>query len=177
MTTEAGARLSHLSLTIMVELSDNASDHYPEDFVIEARDNATVQDLVHELASYLRTEPRASFALFYSYRGLQASPSGADAIAGYLPLDVPLSACGLVDGTLLRLRDRDISPAPQLAIDTGRGDADLFLVDERGTRRGRVTRLPLDVPVEVGSAPQGNWCVVVDDDRVGKIVTKARPIF
>lgn len=68
----------------------------------------------------------------------------------YLPDDVPMADLGLLDGTTLTLAVRPLRPAPTLYVDLEQAEDDLYLIDERGTHRGRVTRLPADRTVYVG---------------------------
>jgi len=156
--------LLKLTLSVVVDLPGEQRTK-PWDIVVELQPNATVRDLTDAIVQLARRESSPDYGL----QRMLISGSHAAVVPGafgYLPADVLLSQCGLFDGVLLYLRDRARDFAPELFIDTERAESDLYLVDERGTHRGRATRLPAGVEVMVGSAPEGERTVVVDDESV-----------
>lgn len=176
MSTTHDARLIRLALSIVVDLrvagqhSPNVADEM-QDLLVDVAPDATVGDLVQALVGHLELRENVRYGLLRQVVSWQ--PRQVDTAAlGYLPLDLLLSECGLFDGVTLRLCDRVARPAPELFIDVQRSPTDLFLIDERGTHRGRVTRLPQGVEIVAGTAPQGGRVLVIDDQQLPETVMR-----
>jgi hypothetical protein len=176
MSTTHDARLIRLALSIVVDLrvagphSSGVTDEM-QDLLVDVAPDATVGDLIQALVGYLQLRENVRYGLLRQVVSWQ--PRQVDTAAfGYLPLDLLLSECGLFDGVTLRLCDRVARPAPDLFIDVQRSPTDLFLIDERGTHRGRVTRLPQGVEIVAGTAPQGGRVLVVDDQQLPETVMR-----
>ncbi|WUH93315.1 FtsK/SpoIIIE domain-containing protein [Streptomyces sp. NBC_00433] len=152
--------------TGLLRISLNVAVDGPEsyDLVVEADNGTRVADLVTALAERTGLPAGADPGLLRTMSTVGGVPG--ELAVGYLPQDALLAQCSLVEGTALALHDRGKRPAPTIALDTDRADDDLFLIDERGTHRGRVTRLPAGTEVTIGSAPGGGSHVLVDDRNV-----------
>ena len=106
---------------------------------------------------------------------VKTKQTGPDDGVMYLPRDVPLADLGLLDGVTLTLANTSQRSAPELRIDVGQAESDLFLIDERGTHRGRVTRLADGSPVYVGRSPTADGVgqrVLVDDGFVDEMALR-----
>jgi hypothetical protein len=138
----------------------------PSDLLVEVQAEATVQDLIDAIVRYKDLTYNPYYGLIRTM--VRIRDLALDKGIRYLPEDLPLADCGLLDGATLHLADRSLRPASTLYIDREQADDDLYLIDERGTHRGRVTRLPIDIPVLVGIDPpdDGGRSVLVDDSMV-----------
>lgn len=163
-TPPPNARILRIALSILDELSPNPGSE-PIDLIIELEPTATVDDLASAVSLHLGYEPDPAYGLL-RYLASTAGAAEVPGAFGYLPGNAKLADCGLFDGVTLVLRDRARYPAAELPVDTVRSRRDLFLVDERGVHRGRVTRLPMGVEVTVGVAPAGERTLIVDDPHV-----------
>lgn len=162
LDSSAHARLLKLTLSIVNELP-GATHIKPLDVVVEVQPDATVEDLARVAAEAFGCTPAPTHGLVRHVVTGRPGMVTVDGASGYLPAHARISDCGLTDGMMLYLRDRLSSPAPDLRIDLDSRPDDLFLVDERGVHRGRVTRLPAGEGVTIESAPPGVPAVVVDD--------------
>jgi S-DNA-T family DNA segregation ATPase FtsK/SpoIIIE len=140
-----------------------------EDLLVEVRADATARDLTNAIVEYKNDLPEN-----FEYGLIRTMVRTRDRqLIRYLPEDIPLADCGLLDGVTLELADRSLRPAPTLYIDRDQADNDLYLIDERGTHRGRVTRLADGAPVHVGLDPPGDdigRTVLIDDSMVAEHV-------
>lgn len=170
------ARLSRLALSVVVNHSEGeraaaGDEREMRDLLVDVAPEATVDDLTQALAVHFGKGDGQRFGLLRKL--ISWAPGATDtASAGYLPKDLLLSECGLFDGVTLFLSDPVTSPAPELLVDVRRTASDLFLIDERGTHRGRVTRLPRGVEITVGRAPAGDRILVVDDQQLPDTVMR-----
>ncbi len=134
------------------------------DLLVEVRTQGTALELIDAVVRYLELPLNPYYGLVRTMvRTLGMAPNEG---IRYLPEDVPLAECGLLDGVTLTLADRSLRPAPTLFVDRDQADDDLYLIDERGTHRGRVTRLPSHAKVLIGLNPPDDGTVrtvMVDD--------------
>lgn len=165
MTAAHGAQLLKLALTIKIDLP-HYEHHDPRDLVVEVRPGATVQNLTDAVIRHLRVQTSADPGLLRII--VRDGDGPAKGGARYLPRDATLADCELVDGVMLHLADPVADPAPDLFVDTAEHEDDLYLIDERGTHRGRVTRLPEGEPVLVGTNPPDDRSLLVDDLTVAE---------
>jgi len=147
----------------------------PYDLSVEVRSGATVGDLTAELIQAFDLPAEHDYRIFLRLVG-PGSPGHENVGAGYLPPGARLADCGLRDGITLYLRNSGRDPAPDLEIDTDHSAEDLFLIDERGTHRGRVTRLPLGIPVTIGANPGAGRVIIVDDRSVPDVALTVRNV-
>ena len=137
------------------------------DLLVEVRADAMVRDLIDAIIQHENMPANPRYGLIRTLVETRDLPPERG--IRYLPEDVLLAECGLLDGVSLRLADRDVRPAPDLYIDRESRDDDLYLIDERGTHRGRVTRLADGERVLIGMDPPDDGSgrtVLVDDSRV-----------
>ncbi|WFE59216.1 FtsK/SpoIIIE domain-containing protein [Micromonospora sp. WMMD712] len=167
---EQSAQLLKLAITVEVEpVRQQAGGVYvagpkdlPRDLLVELSPDATVGDLTEAVAGHFKLGGIPGLGLT---RRMVSSADRSDPHAvGFLPAGHAIAECGLFDGVTLTLRQRN--GLPDLPLDTMRDPEDLFIVDERGTHRGRVTRLPRGVEVMLGSRPSSVPHLIVDDDGV-----------
>ena len=159
------SQLTKLAITVKTELASHR--HLgARDLYIDVQPDASVGDLLHAVTRHLKIIHSPNHALI---REMVRSHGGTkDDGLVRLPDNALVSECGLVDGVELRLVDVANRQVPYLYVDPSQAIEadDLFLIDERGTHRGRVTRLPEGEPVLVGTNPPAGRSVLVDDGTV-----------
>ena len=114
MTSAASqSQLLKLAISVILDLPNYA--HEPGlDLLIEVQAQATVQDLVDAIVSYKDVEPSPDYGLIRTL--VRTRDAAVDNSAFYLPPEVALADCGLLDGVILELADRSQRPASPLWI-------------------------------------------------------------
>lgn len=161
----SGSQLTKLAITVKIELASHR--HLGTcDLYIDVQPDASVGDLLYAVTRHLQIIFSPRYALVREMVRIRGGAEGEGLVR--LPDNALVSECGLVDGVELRLADLSNSQVPYLYVDPSQAvdTDDLFLVDERGTHRGRVTRLPDGEPVLVGTNPPVGRSVLVDDGTV-----------
>lgn len=137
------------------------------DFIVKFGPASTVRDLTDGLKAQGIVRPgdyilRRELVRFHDARGVQT------AVHGYLDHATPVDVHDLIDGDILEI----VADAGQFSMPLrGRGSDlkadEIYVVDEAGTRKGRVTLLREGDPV-VFSALDSDAQVVVDDGQFGR---------
>jgi S-DNA-T family DNA segregation ATPase FtsK/SpoIIIE len=143
------------------------------DLLVEVRAGGTTKDLIDAVATYLNLPEDPEYGLLRTM--VKTKQTGPDEGIRYLPGNATLADLGLLDGVRLTLASMSLRPAPVLHVDLDQAEQDLYLIDERGTHRGRVTRLADGSPVYVGRNPAKDGVgqlVFVDDGYVEEIALR-----
>ncbi|WP_285247150.1 FtsK/SpoIIIE domain-containing protein [Pseudarthrobacter sp. efr-133-R2A-89] len=176
-----GQQVLELNIRFDVNLSSAAGTVSVDRHVTYLADS-TVRELIEALQQdpsvvppeWLEVQSHSRMGLYYQSLSTKTDLGVSVMRGGYLPETGLLMHCGLTDGSCLFFEDRTQPRvdrnASDLVIDEELNDASdsdaLYLVDERGTQKGRVVKLPLGRRVTYG-ALSFDADVIVDDQLLG----------
>ena len=169
-------------LEVRVRIIDRYSNRRGSihDCTVEFTSEAKVSELTAALLRTYVPEAAVESTTVGLYRTLLEANADVEASTvergGFLPANMRVIDCGLIDGAQLTLKSRADQRTATLPLrDMEQIDtvSELFLVDELGTHRGRVTWLPQETDLTI-SALAEPCDVVVDDLVLGKNVVTVR---
>jgi DNA segregation ATPase FtsK/SpoIIIE, S-DNA-T family len=165
-------QLLKLAVSLEVDVPEYLGERFV-DLLVDVRAEGTAADLIQVVTDHLMLPYNPEYGLVRTM--VRARGTDPDQGIRYLPDGVPLADLGLLDGVTLTLAIRSLRPAPTLHVDLDQAENDLYLIDERGTHRGRVTRLAVGTPVYVGRNPPDDGIgrpVLVDDAYVDGVALR-----